>query len=186
MSPFMIPPQSKMDTTVDIPCNWEFFKSCWKSCVIAIKVHLKEKGTCQSAMLLSVMGKECLHVCRNLCILKHERQDDDVILTKLNEYFKAKRNAIYEGYAFNSLSQKPAESFDPFLTTLCKLAPTCLFGSFEVENLMLSNPIVTGMRPWTLQTTSMRHHTKNAINICCTNKMAANQRHEMEQSDSFH
>lgn len=184
----MIPPLSKMDTTVDIPYKWEFFKNCRKSCVIAMKVHLKEKGTCQSAMLLSVMGKECLYVpvCRNLCITKHEGQDDDVILTKLNEYFKAKRNAIYEGYAFNSPSQKPAESFDQFLTTLCKNAATFQFGSFEDENLMLHDPIVTGMRPWTLQTTSLRHHTKNAINICHTNKMAANQRHEMEQSDNFH
>ena len=53
-----------------------------------------------------------------------ERQDADVILTKLSEYFIPKRNKIYERYVFNSRSQQADESFDQFLTALRKLAAT--------------------------------------------------------------
>ena len=73
-----------------------------------------------------------------------ERQDADVILTKLGEYFEPQRNTIYERYVFNSRSQKPSESFDQFLAELLKLAATCQFGAFEDE--MLPDPIVTGLQ----------------------------------------
>ena len=73
-----------------------------------------------------------------------ERQDADVILTKLSEYFRPKRNKIYERYVFNSRSQKANESFDQFLTALRKVAATCEFGTFEDE--MLRDRIVTGLR----------------------------------------
>lgn len=60
-----------------------------------------------------------------------ERQDADVILTKLSEYFILKRNKIYERYVFNSRSQKADENFDQFLTALRKLAATCECSTFE-------------------------------------------------------
>ena len=71
--------------------------------------------------LLSIMGKECLHVCRNLPMTEEERQDADVILTKLDEYFVPKQKTIYEWYVFNCHSQKPGESLDQFLTELANL-----------------------------------------------------------------
>ena len=73
--------------------------------------------------LLSIMGKECFHVCRNLPMTEEERQDAVVILTKLDEYFVPKQNfnTIYEWYLFNCHSQKPGESFDQFLTELANL-----------------------------------------------------------------
>ena len=84
-----------MDMTGDLPSNWEFFKDSWKSYAIATKLDQKKKKFV-AATLLSVMGKECLHVCRNLPMTEQERQDADVILTKLNEYIEPKRNTIYD------------------------------------------------------------------------------------------
>ena len=82
-----------------------------------------------AATLLSIIGMECLHLCRNLPITAEERQNADVILTKLSEYFIPKRNKMYERYVFNSRSQKADESFDQFLTVLRKLAATCEFST---------------------------------------------------------
>ena len=84
-----------MDMTGDLPSKWEFFKDTWKSYAIATKLIQKEKKIV-AAKLLSVIGKECLHVCRNLPMTEQERQDAGVILTKLNEYFEPKRNTIYD------------------------------------------------------------------------------------------
>ena len=58
-----------------------------------------------------------------------ERQNADVILTNLSEYFIPKRNKMYERYMFNSLSQKTDESFDQFLTALRKHAATSKFST---------------------------------------------------------
>ena len=60
----MIPPPSKMDTTGDQASNWEFFKDRGKNYASATKLDQKDKKIV-AATLLSIMGKECLHVCRN-------------------------------------------------------------------------------------------------------------------------
>ena len=139
----MIPPPSKMDMTGDQGSNLEFFKDNWNNYATATKLDQKDKKIV-AVTLLSIMGKECLHVCRNLPMTEEERQDANVILTKLDEYFVPKRNTIYERFVFNCHSQKPGESFDQFLTELRKFAATCQFGTFEDE--MLRDRIVTGLR----------------------------------------
>jgi len=112
-----------MDMTGDLVSNWEFFRDSWKNYAAAMKLAGKDKKIV-AATLLSIMGKECLHVCRNLPMTADERQDADVLLGKLSEYFIPKRNKIYERYVFNSRSKKADESFDQFLTALRKLAAT--------------------------------------------------------------
>ena len=99
MSQFLIPPPSKMDMTGDLVSNWEFFRDSWKNYATATKLADKDKKIV-AATLLSTMGTECLHACRNLPLTADERQDADVILTKLSEYFIPKRNKIYERYMF--------------------------------------------------------------------------------------
>ena len=172
----MIPPPSNMEITGDLPSSWEFFRDSWKSYTIATKLDQKDKKIV-AATLLSVTGKECLHVCRNLPMTEDERQDADVILTKLGEYFEPKKNTIYERYVFNSRSQKPGESFDQFLAELRKLAATCQFGTFEDE--MLRDRIVTGLRDHSQRKRLLRDTTltleKAKKDICQTNEMAANQ-----------
>ena len=101
--------------TGDQASNWEFFKDSWNNYATATKLDQKDKKIVV-ATLLSIMGKEFLHVCRNLPMTVEERQDANVILTKLDEYFVPKRNTIYERYVFSCRSQKHGKSFDQFLT----------------------------------------------------------------------
>ena len=74
-----------MDMTGDLVSNWEFFRDIWKNYAIATKLADKDKEIV-TATLLSIMGNECLHVRRNLPMIADERQDVDVILTKLSEF----------------------------------------------------------------------------------------------------
>ena len=126
-------------------------------------------------------------MCRNLSMTADERQDTNVILTKLSEYFIPKQNKIYERYVFNSRSQEANESFDHFLTALRKLAATCEFGTFKDE--MLRNRMVTGLQDHGHRERLLRESTltlQKAIDICRTNEMAASQRHKMEKSGTIH
>ena len=116
-----------------------------------------------------------------------ERQDANVILTKLDEYFVPKRNTIYERCVFSCRSQKHGKSFDQFLTELRKFAATCQFGTFEDE--MLRDRMVTGLRDHGHRERVLRETTltlQKAIDICRTNEMAANQRLKMKQTDTVH
>ena len=61
----------------DLVSNWEFFRDSWKNYATATKLADKDKKI--------IAAKECLHVCRNLPMTAEERQDADVILTKLSE-----------------------------------------------------------------------------------------------------
>ena len=175
-----------MDMTGDQASNWEFFKDSWKNYATATKLDQKDKKIVV-ATLLSIMGKEFLNVCRNLPMTVEERQDANVILTKLDEYFVPKRNTIYERYVFSCRSQKHGKSFDQFLTELRKFATTCQFGTFEDE--MLRDRIVTGLRDHGHRERVLRETTltlQKAIDICRTNEMAANQRLKMKQTDTVH
>ena len=175
-----------MDITGDQASNWEFFKDSWENYATATKLDQKDKKIV-AATLLSIMGKEYLHVCRNLPISEEERQDADVIFTKLDEYFVPKRSTIYEWYVFNCRSQKRGKSFDQVLTELRKFAATCQFGTFEDE--MLRDRIVTGLRDHGHRERLLRETTltlQKAIDICRTNEMAASQRLKMEQTDTVH
>ena len=51
-------------TTGDQASNWEFFKDGGKNYASATKLDQKDKKIV-AATLLSIMDKECLHVCRN-------------------------------------------------------------------------------------------------------------------------
>ena len=175
-----------MDMTGDQASNWEFFKDSWKNYATATKLDQKDKKIVV-ATLLSIMGKEFLNVCRNLPMTVEERQDANVILTKLDEYFVPKRNTIYERYVFSCRSQKHGKNFDQFLTELRKFAATCQFGTFEDE--MLRDRIVTGLRDHGHRERVLRETTltlQKAIDICRTNEMAANQRLKMKQTDTVH
>ena len=59
---FLIPPLSKMDMTGDLVYNWEFFRDSSKNYATAMKLADRDKKKFVASTLLSVMGKECLHV----------------------------------------------------------------------------------------------------------------------------
>ena len=48
-------------------------------------------------------------------------------MTALENYFKPKRNFVYERYIFNSREQNPGESVDSFVTRLRKYKSSCEF-----------------------------------------------------------
>ena len=85
--------------------NWEFFRDSWQNYTIATKLADDDKKVV-TPTFLSQIGKECLHECRNLPMTAEERQDADITVTKLREYFIVKQNKSYEHFVFNSHSQK--------------------------------------------------------------------------------
>ena len=131
-----------MNMKGDLVSNWEYFKDSWNNYATATELSKKSEEIVV-ATLLSVMGKECHQIYKNLPLSAEERKKPETVLAKLTDHFEPKRN-IYERYVFNTVSQDQDESFDQFLNRLRELAATCNFGTLEEE--MIRDRIVIGIR----------------------------------------
>ena len=132
-----------MNMKGDLVSNWEYFKDSWNNYATATELSKKSEEIVV-ATLLSVMGKECHQIYKNLPLSAEERKKTETVLAKLTEHFEPKRNIIYEQYVFNTVSQEQDKSFDQFLNRLRELAATCNFGTLEEE--MIRDRIVIEIR----------------------------------------
>ena len=140
-----------MNMTCDLVSNWEFLWDSWHNYATATSWVIR---TIVAATLLSIMGNEFLHVCKNLPMTADERQDAHVILTKLSEYFTPKRIEIYERYVFNCRSQKTDDSA---LHTRRPMWVRRAWGRNAPRSYRHWLP-----RPWTLRTFSSRIYANSA------------------------
>ena len=112
-----VPVPAPLSTDGDQYANWEFFRSQWENYEIATGLDEKEDKQ-RVATLLSVMSKDCYRIFEHLDITSEQRKKVDAILSKLEEYFKPKRNVIYERYIFHTPNKSLMR---PFLSMLQSL-----------------------------------------------------------------
>ncbi|KXJ21100.1 hypothetical protein AC249_AIPGENE27759 [Exaiptasia diaphana] len=87
MAKSSIPVPAKMDMEGDLASNWDFFKESWKNYATANELK-KKPDEVVAATLLSIIGKDCFKVFKNLPMSDDERQKPDTILEKLTEEFE--------------------------------------------------------------------------------------------------
>ena len=104
MAQSLLQTPEKMVVEGDIAGNWQFFKDSWSNYAVATGLTEKDKKI-QVATLLTVIGKECHLIYKNLPMDENERKDPNVILQKLTDHFEPTRNIIYERFMFNSCVQ---------------------------------------------------------------------------------
>ena len=139
--PYTIPPPAKMEMDGDLRESWTLFKLTRENYAVATDIG-KKNANVQIGTLLSVIGKECLQIYKNLPMSAEEQTDTQKILERLTNYFELKQNIIYQRYMFNSCTQEQGEKFDAYLIKLRHLIKTCEYGSLEDE--LLRDRIVIG------------------------------------------
>ena len=55
------------------------------------------------------------------------------VMSKFDEYFKVRRNIIYERAKFNTRDQREGESADEYITVLYEVIETCEYGTLKEE-----------------------------------------------------
>ena len=184
MAQSLIPTLEKMNMKGDLVSNWEYFKDSWNNYATATELSKKSEEIVV-ATLLSIMGKECHQIYKNLPLSAEERKKKtETVLAKLTEHFEPKRNIIYERYIFNTVSQEQDESFDQFLNRLQELAAMCNFGTLEEE--MIRDRIMIGIRDNCTRKRLLREpdlKLERAIDTCRTNELATKQRQKMEKTE---
>ena len=73
-----------------------------------------------------------------------DRKDFDRTIAKFDEYFKVRKNVIYERARFNRRNQQSGESAEQYIMALYALSEHCEYGNMTEE--MIRDRLVVGMR----------------------------------------
>ena len=98
----------------------------------------------QVSTLLYCLGEAADDVLTSTNINEEERQRYRSVLAKLDDYFKVRRNVIFERARFNRHNQQEGESSEQYITALYSLVETCNYG--ELRDEMLRDRLVVGIR----------------------------------------
>ena len=81
-------------------------------------------------------------------ISNEDREKYASVMSKFDEYFKVRRNVIFERARFNRWNQLPGETIEQYITVLYTLIETCEYGELKEE--LLHDRIVVGIRDMAL------------------------------------
>jgi len=70
------------------------------------------------------------------------------VLQKFDEFFKVRKNVIFERACFNQRSQGETETAEQFITSLYNLSADCEFG--ELKKQLIQDRIVVGIHDCSL------------------------------------
>ena len=89
------------------------------------------------------MGEEAEDVLTSTNITTEERKDYETVL---DEYFKVRKNVIFERARFNCRNQLKGESAEQYIIDLYRLAETCGCEYGDMTSQMIRNRLVVGIK----------------------------------------
>ena len=98
----------------------------------------------QISTLLYTMGEEAEDTLMSTKITDDEKKDYAKVIAKLDSFFQARKNVIFERARFNRRCQKQDEPVEQFITSLYQLSENCAYG--ELRDEMIRDRIVVGIR----------------------------------------
>ena len=105
---------------------------------------LSEKGEeCQVSTLLYCLGENAVDVFDTTCISAENKKYSRVV-EEFDNYFKVRKNIIYECVHFNKRNQLPNEPVEQFITEVHRLGDSCEFGEMKKDHIR--DCLVVGIR----------------------------------------
>ena len=102
----------------------------------------------QVSTLLYCLGEEAESVLASTNITAEQRRNYDDVITRFQDFFKVRRNVIFERARFNRCAQQDGETAEQYIMELYRLADTCNYGDLRDE--MIRDRLVVGIRDTTL------------------------------------
>ena len=131
------------------------------------------------ALLLYLGGKEIREIYKPLGAAEDNYEQ---ICTKLLDYFKPRKNVLYERYKFKQAVQKSEENTSTYVTRLKNLAKTC---EFNDDNMEIRDAFVATCNSTTLKKKLLKEDNLTLENLVKTGKdleILNIQTKEMEQT----
>lgn len=125
------------------PDEWEKWKKRFELFLSASGLD-KEEETRKVSTLMYCLGEDAEGVLVSTNIRDDDRKKYKEVMSKFDEYFKVRRNVIYERAKFNTREQREGETADEYITALYELIETCEYGTLKEE--ILRDRLVVGIR----------------------------------------
>ena len=109
------------------PDEWPRWKRRFQQFRLASGLSTESNERQVSALLYS-MGDEAEDILRSTNITTDERKVFKTVLDKFDQFFKVRKNVIFERAKFNRRCQGNTESAEQFITSLYNLAEDCVYG----------------------------------------------------------
>ena len=90
------------------------------------------------------MGENADDVLTSTNTTEEGRKEYSSVVAKFDDFFKVRKNVIFERAKFNRRNQLPGESAEKYITVLYQLVETCEYGEFQQQ--MLCDRLVVCMR----------------------------------------
>ena len=98
----------------------------------------------QISTLLYCLGQDAEEVLASTGITSEQRKKYNDVVAKLDQFFKVRKNTIFERARFNRRNQQEGESAEQYITVLFGLADNCDYGEFKSQ--MIRDRLVVGIR----------------------------------------
>ena len=83
--------------------------------------------------LLYCLGEQAEAVLTSTNTSAEDRKMYDTVITKLDRFFKVRKNVIFERARFNRRNQQQGESAEQYIIVLYELAEDCEYGALHSE-----------------------------------------------------
>lgn len=127
----------------NLSVNFKKFKQNFELYLLATGCSEKSQKI-QAAVLLHSVGEHVLEIIETLGLQEDERNNKDIILQKLEQYFVPKVNTSLVRQKFNRRVQGLNEDFDSFLKDLRIMANECEYG--QLKESIIKDVIISGIR----------------------------------------
>ena len=134
------PPQPFDFSRPDEWCRWKRRFEQYR-CASGLKGETEER---QVSTLLYCLGETAEDTLNSTGISERERSTYNSVLTKFDDFFRVRKNVIFERACFNRRSQRDGETAEQFIAALYGLAESCEFGDFRDE--LMRDRLVVGIR----------------------------------------
>ena len=145
-----IPLQPPVAFNFKSPDEWSRWRRRFEQFHIAS--GLEDSSTVkQVSTLLYCLGEEADSLLTSVNAKEEDKKDYARVLELFDDYFKVRRNVIFERARINRRAQLPGESAEEFLMALYNLAAICNYWNLEKE--MICDRLVVGIRDNALSAT---------------------------------
>ena len=124
------------------PDEWEKWRRRFEQFRVASGLS-GESGERQVCTLLYCLGEEAENVLSSMNVTAEERGSYVAVLKKFNDFFKVRKNIIFERVRFNRRAQRDGESVEQYISDLYSLAENCEYGAMKDE--MIRDRLVVGL-----------------------------------------
>ena len=129
------------------PDEWQRWKRRFEQFRLASALS-SESDERQISTLLYCLGPDAEEVLVSTGITTDERKKYNDVVSKFEQFFKVRKNTIFERARFSRRNHQEGESAEQYITVLFGLAENCDYGEFKDQ--MIRDRLVVGIRDSTL------------------------------------